>query len=539
MSRVRHAGRVGFVLAIANFIGGPVNAQMEITRTETTDVEVLTRGPVHEAFAETIVYDREPDVVVLKPPPDPIEEVPPPQAPDAANVEWISGYWAWDEDRDDYLWVSGIWRTTPPGRQYVAGYWSRSGPGFEWTSGFWTDANDNEIEYLPDPPATVESGPQGPPPTPDHVWVPGTWVWAEGRYVWRPGNWIMANPNWLWVPAHYVSAPRGSVYVDGYWDFPIDRRGLLFAPVYVRAAARSARVVYTPATVIDLNVFTDHLFVRPRYHHYYFGDYYATNYGEAGIYPWFTIEKRRVAYDPIFVHRRWVHRDDHEWERHVEADFQFRVEHQEARPPRTLSLQINIGAKPQEMERRVVVAKSLSQVAAQADHPIKLRAVATAERDVIVQRSKEVTKAREDRKVVEEREARSVDGTPVRVATPVRAKLPAAPAAARSVEVKEHAPPQRPEVSRTDASVQPKSQATKVNKTPETAATPPPGKTAPGPIPPTAKKPTEPLPPAAKKPTGPPPQVKKDSQEKPKDKDDSDDDKSKDKSKKKKDDDKP
>ena len=140
MSKVCHASvavRAALAIALANFIGGPVYSQVEITRTETTEVEVLTRGPVHEAFAETVVYDHESDVVVLKPPPDPIEEVPPPQAPDASNVAWISGYWAWDEDRDDYLWVSGIWRTVPPGRQYVPGYWSRSGHGFEWNSGFW------------------------------------------------------------------------------------------------------------------------------------------------------------------------------------------------------------------------------------------------------------------------------------------------------------------------------------------------------------------------------------------------------------------
>ena len=40
-------------------------------------VEVLTRGPVHEAFAETITFDPEPGIVAPKAPPAAIEEVPP------------------------------------------------------------------------------------------------------------------------------------------------------------------------------------------------------------------------------------------------------------------------------------------------------------------------------------------------------------------------------------------------------------------------------------------------------------------------------
>ena len=38
-------------------------------------VEVLTRGPVHEAFAETVAFDPEPGVVVEKPAPDRIESL--------------------------------------------------------------------------------------------------------------------------------------------------------------------------------------------------------------------------------------------------------------------------------------------------------------------------------------------------------------------------------------------------------------------------------------------------------------------------------
>ena len=55
-------------------------------------VQVLTRGPVHEAFAETVSFNPEPGVVVPKAPPEAIEEVPPEQRPEGANVAWIPGY---------------------------------------------------------------------------------------------------------------------------------------------------------------------------------------------------------------------------------------------------------------------------------------------------------------------------------------------------------------------------------------------------------------------------------------------------------------
>ncbi len=88
-------------------------------------VQVLTRGPVHEAFAETVTFDAEPGIVVPKAPPAAIEELPPDQKPEGANVSWIPGYWAWDDERNDFLWVSGIWRDLPPGRQWLPGYWGK------------------------------------------------------------------------------------------------------------------------------------------------------------------------------------------------------------------------------------------------------------------------------------------------------------------------------------------------------------------------------------------------------------------------------
>ena len=253
-------------------------------RTEAEDgVQVLTRGPVHEAFAETVTFDPEPGIVVPKAPPAAIEELPPDQKPEGANVAWIPGYWGWDDERSDFLWVSGVWRALPPGRQWVPGYWGRSAQGFQWTSGYWADAQASEVEYLPEPPATVEVGPNIAASSADQTWLPGCWVWQQDRYAWRPGFWATVEPDWVWVPAHYVWAPRGYVFVDGYWDYSIARRGVLFAPVYFNSNVYARRgFSYSPTTVIDLGVFANHLFLRPQYQHYYFGDYYAANYRAQG-----------------------------------------------------------------------------------------------------------------------------------------------------------------------------------------------------------------------------------------------------------------
>ena len=247
-------------------------------------VQVLTRGPVHEAFAETVTFDPEPGIVVPKAPPAAIEELPPDQRPEGANVAWIPGYWGWDDERSDFLWVSGVWRALPPGRQWVPGYWGRSSQGFQWTSGYWADAQASEVEYLPEPPATVEVGPNIAAPSADHMWLPGCWVWQQSRYAWRPGFWATVQSDWVWIPAHYVWAPRGYVFVDGYWDYSIGRRGVLFAPVYFHRSLYSRPgFSYSPSMVIDLGVFTNHLFLRPQYQHYYFGDYYAAELSNGGV----------------------------------------------------------------------------------------------------------------------------------------------------------------------------------------------------------------------------------------------------------------
>jgi hypothetical protein len=430
-------------------------------------VEVLTRGPVHEAFAETISFDPDPGVVVPKPAPEAIEELPPEQKPEGANVDWIPGYWAWDDERSDFLWVSGIWRALPPGRQWMPGYWTPSGRGSQWISGYWADAQASDVEYLPEPPQTVEAGPNSEAPPADHTWLPGSWIWHENRYAWRPGVWAQVQPNWIWNPAHYVWSPRGYVYVNGYYDHSVARRGVLFAPVYFSANTYS-RLGFSdsPAMVINPSVFASHLFARPSYGHYYFGDYYASSYASRGYSPWFSVYSSRSGYDPFYAHQRWEHRNDRQWDRRVEANFADRRDNEAARPPRTWTAQRDRGPQRADSDDKSnVVATSFDDLTQSKDAAIRFQPVAKDAREQYSQRREEFRRTREERQKLEAAAVDTSAETPVRPDKPVKVKLPRTPITSQPVDRldKDYIPPQAIEAPGPDLKVEPKSRKPRVN----------------------------------------------------------------------------
>ena len=314
-------------------------------------VEVLTQGPVHEAFAEPVVFDPKPGPVIPKQPPNPVQEVPPDQRPEGDNVQWIPGYWAWDDGRNDFLWVSGIWRIPPPGRQWVPGYWSAVAGGFQWAPGAWVPvaaAADPNVDpnaagavqpqqYLPAPPQSLEAGPNIPAPQADAVWAPGIWSWQQDQYLWRPGYWVNPQPNWLWVPAHYVWTPSGYLFVNGYWDHTIARRGTLFAPVYFsQPVYNQPSFAYSPTISLLAGGLLANLFVRPSYGSYYFGDYYASNYANSGIYPWYSFHGSRYGYDPLYAHAYSVNMARNpQWANELHSAYLYRRNNVDARPPHT------------------------------------------------------------------------------------------------------------------------------------------------------------------------------------------------------------
>jgi hypothetical protein len=457
---VRSAVIAAMVAAGVWFDSGRAVAAPPVPESGQDGLEVLTRGPVHEAFAETVTFDPEPGIITPRAPPAAIDEVAPDLKPEGANVDWIPGYWAWDDDTSDFVWVSGVWRALPPGRQWIAGYWARAGKGAQWTSGYWADASLTEIEYLPEPPETAEAGPTTEAPSPDSTWLPGGWVWQKTRYVWQPGFWSPGQTNWDWTPAHYQWSPRGYVYVDGYWDYAVNRRGVLFAPVSIdQRRASQQGFSYTPSAVIDLAVFANHLFLRPNYGHYYYGDYYAKNYATAGFYPSYAYNSGRHGYDPIYARNRWTHRQDKDWERRAESDYQNRRDHEDSRPPRTFAAQQELSRKGLTDDNRGrVFAQPLDQFTKAKNGPMRFQPVNDDDRKRYGQLSRDVRSHGEARQKLENRAVDPVADRPSRTFGPGRAPLPKSPFVARGADKfeKDQGPPKAHVLPQTDPKIVPK-----------------------------------------------------------------------------------
>jgi hypothetical protein len=302
-----------------------------------TQAEVLLRGPVHEAFAAQVHNQVKVGGIVNHAPPAAIREIPPQLRPGGEGVSWIPGYWNWDDERGDFLWVSGTWRKAPPGHRWMPGYWSPSGGGFCWVAGAWLPAEATAISYLPALPRDDrDEGPSGPPPGDKSCWIPGCWNYQDNDYRWRPGYWSDGQADWIWTPEHYVVTPRGAIHVAGFWDYRLDDRGLLFAPVRFAGQALGG-VPFVPEEAIDVSRMITHWFVGPERHHYYCGDYYGPESVKAGFTPWFERREGEHVFDALFAQYAWR-------ERQAGIDLAARLkdwhawflDHRELRPPRTL-----------------------------------------------------------------------------------------------------------------------------------------------------------------------------------------------------------
>lgn len=335
--------------------------------------EVLARGPLHEAFAATAEQPA-PAEIAPKEPPKPIDELPPDQKPEGNNVQWIPGYWEWDAERADFIWISGFWRAPPPNHAWVPGGWHPAPGGFQRTSGFWQLQQPNQpapqdVEYLPPPPASIEAGPTTPAPDAANFYVSGSWVW-RGRYVWRPGFWTPYRPNWVWVPAHYRWTPVGYVFTEGYWDYPLANRGVMFTPVYFANRNFAVGFTYTPNYVVAEPVLMGAMFVRRGYGGYYFGDYYGAPYARTFV-PWCApglrgavavVPARGWHYDPLWSYYHIAYRGNPQWNTSVTALYVGRYNGTIALPPRTLALQNQVIIRAANVGRGVSVAASFSVV---------------------------------------------------------------------------------------------------------------------------------------------------------------------------------
>lgn len=310
------------------------------------DVDVLMRGPLHEAFATAHQSDPVPAPLIQEQPPEPIDEVPPEFKPVGNNVTWIGGYWAWDDANSNFIWISGVWRDVPPGRDWVPGYWHESDEGHRWISGFWTDETAQQqpelIQNLP--PASIDQGPSTLAPGDNYFYVPGNWQYHGGSYRWLTGHWQPVVNNWIWIPASYVWTPHGCYYRSGYWDYEVAWRGTCYAPVHFRRPIYTAHHYrFRPSLVVNVNVdFLTHLFVRPGHCHYYYGDWYGSRFVNYGFRPWVAYGSHFRSYDPLLTYYRSqpsVFAPQINIVQYINQQHQFYVRNRNVRPRHTFAAQ--------------------------------------------------------------------------------------------------------------------------------------------------------------------------------------------------------
>jgi len=307
------------------FVQGSYQPQSQEERAEQSkedEFEALATGPVHEAYANPLDYNPRLGPTVSKEPPAAIEEIPPEQKPEGNDVQWIPGYWWWDEEEKGYFWVSGFWRDIPPGKRWVPGVWLAVTDGWQWAPGYWTEAETKEVPYVPYPPDSIDAGPSTPAPDATSIYVPGCWVYQQTRFVWRPGYWMGYRAGWTYIPCHYVRSSGGCVFVAGYWDYPLHRRGLLFAPI--RVARGVTLRSYTPSYVVRNDFLLLSLFVAPRRDHYCFGNYGSDRYQRSGYTAWLDYRPNKRSADPNFSYYRSAYRDDPAWERSLTTYYKAR-----------------------------------------------------------------------------------------------------------------------------------------------------------------------------------------------------------------------
>jgi hypothetical protein len=228
-------------------------------------------GPIHEAIAQPVDGSEAPSTVVRKRPVAPLHDAPAAVKPSTPPAIWIPGYWGWDNRAADFVWVTGVWRIPPPGMRWVPGYWTQKDDNWQWVRGFWFLHDQPRLRYLPPPPSPNDE-PELDELDDDQFAVRGYWTHAGGQYVWSRGFKARRKQGWQWIPSRYTWTPAGSVYLPGYWDNELKRRGLIFGPVPAAPegpASTAGATLRAPKLAIDLNRLSEVLIACPQYGHYY------------------------------------------------------------------------------------------------------------------------------------------------------------------------------------------------------------------------------------------------------------------------------
>lgn len=350
--------------------------------------QVEARGPVHEAYAQPHAKDPAPNEPIKQKPPEPVPEEPPEEKPVGENVQWMPGYWHFDDERKDFIWISGFWRNMPKGRRWVVGYWAETNDGWRYVNGHWAADQEPDRQVVPEaPPRNLDEGPSTPAPDDNSLYIPGSWFYTETGWRWRPGYWADQPADQVWIPASYNWSPDGYVFTSGYWDYSPYNRGLLFAPVYwgPRPFFRPG-FFFRPAFALTSRILFDSLFFRAGWRHYYWGNYYGGAYAGLGFRPWFGIGAGAGFYDPLWSYNRWYYRNDPLWAAGLRTTFDGRTAGRLPVPPRTVAAAGGANTAPSAVTPLKDVAKTggvkLEKVAAPQQQAFRQNAQQMVNRSV-------------------------------------------------------------------------------------------------------------------------------------------------------------
>src|SRR5262249_8471033 len=160
-------------------------------------------------------------------------------------------------------------------------------------------------------------------------------------------------------PSHYCWTPCGCIFVPGYWDYPLEDRGLLFAPVCIdRRVYLQPHYCFTPTYVVPCHCLFGCLFVRPGCGCYFFGDYFGLGYERHGFCPWLDWRVGGCNCDPLWN----FYAGCHPWEGDLQGLYAGRRNGSIPPPPRTLAQELTLhqghhhGISPGNVKHVAVVA---------------------------------------------------------------------------------------------------------------------------------------------------------------------------------------
>lgn len=255
-------------MRLAVFLG--IIALLWNAKGYTQNVEHLDSSHVHEAFMNS-----EASITLLtaipQSPPSPLQENIP-QQEDPQSV-WVSGYWDWSLERNEFVWCSGSWRRPPPDHQWIPGSWQKLDEGWVRLKGFWSKIPEQNLTYLPkSPPDPYDENPTNRPGD-DYFWMSGYWKYERNKYVWYSGKWEKLDEDWIYVPPKYVWRPKGYIFVPAFWDWPLDERGTAYVCVSVPKGER--QISYTSDMIVEpMALIEGCLLYYPDYYYFYFYYWY-------------------------------------------------------------------------------------------------------------------------------------------------------------------------------------------------------------------------------------------------------------------------